>query len=295
MAPTEDYGVFGYRFQDSHIQSVYQLFAVGYENINDAAYDWDGMKRNDGPLYLFQYTLSGCGQMNRNEQSYTVPAGTAFLAEIPGNHRYCLPPSSPNWEFYFILFRQKHLAELWAELIRLLGPLPQLSIDSPAIRLLKHIYSEAWQGRIEDSYRASSLLYQFLMELSRSPSLKHKQPSGWPIKVQLTAEYIKQYYTSSTISLDDIAAASGGSKYHLTRTFAETTGMTPIAYMNKLRMERAVELLRKSELTIDEIARETGFANGSYFSKVFRKWVGFPPGEFRQAKELPSFDRFIFD
>lgn len=294
MAQTEDYGVYGYRFQDTAVQPVYQLFAVGYEKMTDPSYDWDGMKRIDGPLYLFQYTVSGCGNIDIGDQTCSVPAGTAFMVEIPGQHRYYLPSSSSEWEFYFILFRQRYLAELWAELIRTLSPLPELEAGSAPIRMLQLIYSEARLGRIQDSYRASSLVYQFIMELSRSVSAQRKERGGWPDKVKLAANHMELHYHLSE-SLDTIAAAAGSSKFHLTRTFTEATGMTPIAYLTKLRMERAVELLRKSTLTVDEIARAVGYTSGSYFSKVFRSWVGFPPGEFRQAKELPSIDRFIFD
>ncbi|ANY68127.1 hypothetical protein BBD42_17815 [Paenibacillus sp. BIHB 4019] len=305
MSSSEKYGVFGYRFQEPAVQPIYQLYATGYEKMDSLLYEWDGMKRTDGPLYLFQYTVSGCGQLELGDQRFSVPAGTAFMVEIPGKHRYFARDNGNGdngnddengtpWEFYFVLFRQQHLGELWSAMLDSLGPLPTFPMDSPVIRMLQLIYAEARHGRIEDVHQASSLVYQFMMELSRSRSAERRQRSSWPDKVQRAAAYMEQHYTRPE-SLDDIAAAAGSSKYHLTRTFAEATGMTLLAYMTRLRMEKATQLLRQSPLSVHEVALAVGYTSGSYFSKVFRSWTGFPPSEFREAQELPATWRFMFD
>lgn len=54
----QPYGVYGYRFQDPPQLPIYQLFATGYQEVTETDYYWDGMKRIDGPLYLFQYTVT---------------------------------------------------------------------------------------------------------------------------------------------------------------------------------------------------------------------------------------------
>ncbi|MFD1953582.1 helix-turn-helix domain-containing protein [Paenibacillus thailandensis] len=205
-----------------------------------------------------------------------------------------MPEDSDGWEFYFILFRQRHLEDLWREALRELGPLPRFEPGSPAIRLLQSVYAEARLGAIQDGYRASSLLYGFVMELMRSGFTHKHQKTSWPEAVRLAVSYIDEHYRELE-GLDDIAAASGSSKYHLSRMFKASTGLSPMAYAAKVRIEKAVQLLRSTELTVEEIAREVGYANGSYFSKAFRGRTGFPPSEFRDGKELPAFNRIIFD
>lgn len=294
MGQKEAYGIYGYRFQEPSAQPQYQLFAVGYSRETSPLYEWDGMKRIDGPLYLFQYTVSGCGRLELDGKEYDVPAGTAFLVEIPGKHRYFLPEGNESWEFYFVLFRQRHLGALWEELLRTIGPLPGFEPGCPVIRQLQTMYAEARLGAIQDGYRASALLYGFVMELLRSGSSLRQQEDSWPETVRLSVSYIETFYKELQ-SLDDIAEAAGCSKYHLSRQFKEATGYSPMDYTAKFRIEQAVELLGQTAMTIDEIAREVGYANGSYFSKVFRSRTGFPPSEFRDAKELPSFSRIVFD
>ncbi|MCL6456551.1 MAG: helix-turn-helix transcriptional regulator, partial [Gorillibacterium sp.] len=68
-----------------------------------------------------------------------------------------------------------------------------------------------------------------------------------------------------------------------------------IQYLTKLRIEQSIVLLRETDATIDQIARSIGFTNGSYFSKVFREWVGCPPGEFRVARVHLSFSQMFFN
>ena len=66
-------------------------------------------------------------------------------------------------------------------------------------------------------------------------------------------------------------------------------------YLTKVRMEKAVQLLRNTDLTIEEIAKQIGYSNSSYFIKVFREWIGFSPGEFRLGKDFAFLHEFRFD
>lgn len=290
----ENYGVYGFRFQDLPEQPLYQLFAVGYQDIRQEDYDWDGMKRIDGPLYLFQYTISGRGMIKLDGQHHEVPAGTSFMVEIPGKHRYYLPEDSTHWTFYFALFRQSQLQQLWRGIRRDLGPMPQFASRSLVIRRLETMYAEACIGAIKDGYYASSLVYSFFMELLRSSSSQRQDRSNWPEIVRRAVDYIEINYQILE-GVDDIAEAAGSSKYHLIRTFHQATSFSPMAYTSKLRIELAVKLLRSSSLTVEEIAREVGYTNGSYFSKVFRSWTGYSPSRFREGKELLPIDRIVFD
>jgi AraC family transcriptional regulator of arabinose operon len=294
MSGQQPYGVYGYRFQESGQQPLFQLFATGYQRIEHPDYDWDGMKRIDGPLYLLQYTISGCGRFRDGDTVRDIPAGTAFLAEIPGNHRYHLPEGSEHWTFYFILFRQRHLESLWREVTSLLGTTPSFSLTSPVVLSLQRLYVEAKANRIQTGYQASSLVYQLMMELLQAASAQRQEKDNWPLPVRQAASYMETAYPHLE-SLDEIASEVSLSKYHFTRMFTLATGISPMDYVTKLRIEKAVELLRYTSLPVHEIADQIGYASGSYFSKVFRSRVGFTPGEFRLAKGLPSIDRLSFD
>jgi len=290
----QPYGVYGYRFQDPPQLPIYQLFATGYQEVTETDYYWDGMKRIDGPLYLFQYTVSGFGQFRLGDETHDLYAGNAFLVEIPGDHHYCLPQSSDHWTFYFVLFRQQHMQALWSELLHTVGATPTFDSVSAVVRSLQNLYAEARSNRIQNSYQASSLIYRFMMELLQSSTLQQQEKTNWPLQIKQATAYMEAEFHRLQ-SLDDVAASAGLSKYYFTRMFTKTTGISPMDYVTKLRIEKAVQLLRSSSLTVEEIAHSVGYSSGSYFSKVFRSRVGFPPADFRLAKELPSIDRLQFD
>ncbi|MDY3979684.1 MAG: helix-turn-helix transcriptional regulator [Tidjanibacter sp.] len=57
--------------------------------------------------------------------------------------------------------------------------------------------------------------------------------------------------------------------------------ITPVNYINNMRMQRAIELLQSSSKSISEIALEVGFSDHAYFSQVFKESTGFTPSEYR--------------
>lgn len=295
MKPNLPYKTFGFRFGEKLQQSgLYQLFALGCDRVTYPSYDWDGLKRIDGPLYLFQYTLSGSGKLELDNETFQIGPGSGFLVDIPSRHRYYLPAESPAWEFIFILFRPSHLEMHWKDAVRQLGRIPLLPADSSPIRLLQDMIAAAHAGRINDGYTASSYVYQFMMELLRAANGKGLELKAWPSAVQLVAEAIRSNY-ANWHSLDDMTEVAGLSKYHLVRTFKRHTGLSPIEYLTKVRMERSVELLRNTSMSLEEIARELGYSGSSYFIKVFRKWVGFTPGEYRAGQGLLAAQDLKFD
>lgn len=93
--------------------------------------------------------------------------------------------------------------------------------------------------------------------------------------------YINSNYTSE-LSVDEIAAAAGSSKYHFLRRFKRYTGYTVTEYVNMLRCEYARRLLVGTDAPVGEIARACGFENMSYFSRTFKMYVGKTPSATRK-------------
>ncbi|SEU28050.1 GyrI-like domain-containing protein [Paenibacillus sp. NFR01] len=85
------------------------------------------------------------------------------------------------------------------------------------------------------------------------------------------------------LSLDQLAAVANFSKYHFSRIFAAMTGMAPVAFLNRERLQRAVSLLAESDGTILEIAGQCGFDSVSAFNALFRKHYGLTPSEVRKS------------
>lgn len=93
--------------------------------------------------------------------------------------------------------------------------------------------------------------------------------------------YIRQNY-GSRLSLASIAAAGSVGQSKCCRLFSRYLGQTPGLYLTHYRLSQSMELLQNTDKTITQIAHETGFGSGSYFSETFRKWMGKSPTSCRK-------------
>ncbi|WP_058302987.1 helix-turn-helix domain-containing protein [Gorillibacterium timonense] len=294
MATDMPSGTFGFRFTSSDRLALCNLFAVGRDRVQDPAYRWDGETRTDGPLLLFQYTLDGEGVFENESGIYRIGPGQAIMAQIPGPHRYYFPEDGTHWSFLFLLMRPDLIQPNWEDSLRRLGEAPFLPHTSCPIRLLQHIWDEAHGARIIEPYTASSYVYQFVSELCRYASAPQGNNRLWPEKIRLAVEYIESHY-SRMISLDQLSERLGLSKYHLLRVFTETVGVSPNHYLNRVRIEAAMRLLRETDWSVERIAEQVGYSGGSYFIKVFRNLTGLTPGNFRSGEGTLTYSRLFFD
>lgn len=85
---------------------------------------------------------------------------------------------------------------------------------------------------------------------------------------------------SSRLSLTDVSEQCGMSCTYLNGKFKGETGYTFNDYLNRYRMQRAVELLKEGKFRVYEIAEQVGFSDYKYFIKVFRKYMGCSPARF---------------
>ncbi|WP_429308939.1 helix-turn-helix domain-containing protein [Paenibacillus mucilaginosus] len=94
--------------------------------------------------------------------------------------------------------------------------------------------------------------------------------------------YMEDQYLNS-ISLEEIAAESNISVRHLNRIFRSYYQTTPFAYLQRLRLEHACMMLKKTGLPITEISHESGFNDSNYFTRQFTKVYGQSPKAYRQS------------
>jgi two-component system, response regulator YesN len=80
-----------------------------------------------------------------------------------------------------------------------------------------------------------------------------------------------------------VAELAGLSPSHFSRVFRKEMGETFVSYVNRMRCERATELLRSTQLPIQDVAHRCGFSDHSYFTKVYRTVTGAPPSAHRDT------------
>ena len=132
--------------------------------------------------------------------------------------------------------------------------------------------------------RADSLpgLYRAVEERF-APFEKTVMKQAYSPPVQDAVEYIRRHYCEK-ISLGTVAAAVNFSPEYFSRMFTRETGMNFTAFLNNLRLRKAMELLEHTDKKVYEIAEEVGYSSLSYFSTTFKKSFGQTPAEYQALK-----------
>ena len=82
------------------------------------------------------------------------------------------------------------------------------------------------------------------------------------------------------ISLDQMAAVAGMGRFHFSRMFKAAVGLTPMAFVERARIERAKTLIGEGRHSLAEIGLKVGFKDKSHFTRRFRRHTGLSPKEF---------------
>ncbi len=110
------------------------------------------------------------------------------------------------------------------------------------------------------------------------PTGERLPDSEW---VALITEYIEKNYMEK-LTLETLADMSHGSPYHMHRTFKKVKGITPIEFIQQIRINQAEKYLLHSDRTIADIAMSVGMPNTPYFITLFKKKTGHTPKEYRK-------------
>ncbi len=118
------------------------------------------------------------------------------------------------------------------------------------------------------------------LKMEWESSIKDKSPKLKEL-IQIAVKYIHNNFERD-ISLADIAKFVFLSPSYFARAFKEETGVSPINYLLKVRVERAKELIVESNLKISDIALSVGFSNQQRFNEIFKKYTGMTPTQYKK-------------
>ena len=128
-------------------------------------------------------------------------------------------------------------------------------------------------------FAATSVLYKIIYELGvteSSSGLAEYQ------KIRAAADYLHAHYTSPDLDVKSLCKMAYVSDTYFRKLFEKAYGQNPRKYLVGLRVDHAKALLAESNLTVEQVAYESGFSDVKYFSTAFLKYVGKSPSVFRK-------------
>ena len=133
-----------------------------------------------------------------------------------------------------------------------------------------------------------------LIELSRYHRVTHGMIDPAPSEIVITSldekliekaiKYVEDNMSRTELSVEELSRELGMSRVHLYKKLLQITGKTPIEFIRVIRLKRAAQLLRESQLHVSEVAFEVGFNNPKYFSRYFKDEFGVLPSVYQEKE-----------
>lgn len=124
---------------------------------------------------------------------------------------------------------------------------------------------------------------QLLREINGSNNIFRDKALRDQQSVTRAIDYMQSYY-NDPISIEDICQIVHLSPHYFIRLFKQHTGQTPYQYLMAIRVQRAQEMLEKSNYSMGEVAALCGFVNAGHFATLFKRYTGVAPSEYRRHK-----------
>ncbi|WEZ85772.1 AraC family transcriptional regulator (plasmid) [Rhizobium sp. 32-5/1] len=252
--------------------------STGYEIRTDASYDWDGRKRGQTPFTVLQHTIAGAGNLRYENRNYRVRAGETLLVLVPHNHRYWLEQHG-RWEFFWISMNGEEALRIHKAILAAAGPI--LNLKPQTIERLADCSYRLISGGADAPGSASAIAYEAAMVLYDDVFGSHPAFSHEYRTMQHVIDYIAANL-EKPLPVETLADVSGLSRAHFSRVFTANEGMPPAEFVLRKRLQRATKLLTQAaDLSVKEVSLMSGFEDPNYFAKVFRRYFGASPTEFR--------------
>lgn len=166
------------------------------------------------------------------------------------------------------------------------APVFLFSEENRLIKIVNNVRIMRVVQRIVNELKTKSLHYQYLVIMYYAELLiliyRYMDETYLPIctndSLKKAIAYIRLNYHSD-INIKSVAGHTEISERYLRSLFAQHLNLSPLDYLNQIRINKAVELLRNTEMSIKEVCFQCGFQSPQYFSRIFKQQMGVSPRE----------------
>ncbi|WP_139992218.1 AraC family transcriptional regulator [Paenibacillus paridis] len=238
----------------------------------------------DKACFTLLIMTNGRGMIRMKEEQLAFIQGKCYLLH-PGMEAQ-IEPDGYGCSYYLLEFRlQVGLAPAAATII----PDRTVLACTPFARVLELLEDLlAYSHPVEELQlfyryvRFQELLLLILSQnhesaaIGNSPELLDRQG------ITLSIKHIHEHYRDA-LTVGELAAIASTDRWKYTRLFKDATGLVPLQYLNRIRIEQAKKWLAGSEDNLSAVAQYTGYTNEYYFNRRFKQFVGITPGQYRSS------------
>lgn len=237
----------------------------------------DGYKtsRENFHNYLLMYIRKGQGSLWYGGKSFRLSAGDMVFIDCDSRHSY---ETDSAWETVWVHFNGLGAQQYYEVISEKLGNVIAVG-DGLISQLMMRVFNSYDSGKQMNEAVMSSVLQRILAHIYEiTAGTKKERGILYDI-----LQYIDTHYRED-ISVDLLCAQAHLSRFYFCRLFKKELGYSPYEYLTIVRLGKAKQLLRDTDMSVKEIAFDTGFHSEANFIRTFKAYTEMTPGQFRRIK-----------
>jgi AraC family transcriptional regulator of arabinose operon len=231
--------------------------------------------------YLFRLQTEGNCEVTINSSRILIEKGDLLLIK-PGDHYELRIEDNQHSGDYYIFCKGSWLDEWWNRSEK--PAISRIEIDERLLALWRHIIIEERRPHSEQNKELTSYLLQALcLFLERAVHETARSNSHRPYVVTKMMRFIEEHAMTG-FKIEEVAQDAGLSVSRAVHLFKSTVGKTMIEYAQEIRLSSAINQMKYTLMSLEQIAENCGFSGYPYFHKVFKKNYGVSPGAYRKQE-----------
>ncbi|GGA01259.1 hypothetical protein GCM10008018_54510 [Paenibacillus marchantiophytorum] len=241
------------------------------------------------------YTIKGRARLLLDGYEHHVESG--YVSHAGKGTVLTITDVTDHLDYYIIMYKASLPLPCSQDHLQLLARTAPFEIQygyavshaAPLLVFLSRMKREWDQTEAMAKLQVKSLFYQFICELmGQLQHLRLEQASPEDIVLQ-AVRYMDEHY-SEPITADTLAALLNCSSRTMQRMFNKRLALGPIDYLMQIRIDKAKELLCRTNAGLKNIAEAVGYVDSYYFSRLFKRYTGVSPSTYRESMHQASGD-----
>lgn len=229
--------------------------------------------------YLIHFVISGTCQIHINNTTYTANSGDYFI--IPPNKLVSYNSDSNPLSYYWFGFGGKEAEKFYKEILNKQVIIKAIHKEE-TVQLVKDCLAEM-KKPFANQFKLRGNLYH-LLSLFEQPTLNGANAEKkTDLLIEQALSYIHHNYMSNNgLTVHEIADYLGIERTSFSKIFKRKVGLTAIEYISRCQLDKALELIRTTNLPFIEISSVCGICDQYYFTKLIKNHTSLTPSQYRK-------------
>lgn len=269
--------------EPSSIPPFWSVWSYGHDiRPSNEQYHWVNQNRGPHHCVSIQYNIRGSSVYVERGQKLIVKPQQAFIFSYMEDSSYYLQPGRDEiYECIWLNLSGAGLREHWHYLRQQFGSILTINPKSTTMRTFHQIFDMAAPKQHTDPYDMATAIHRLVMQIADDMRARWQKTES---PVDQAIDQLLQHPTG-TWSLKSVAARFDVSREHLTRRFVDKIGISPGQYLIQQKLQRALILLKETNLPITQVAEQSGFGTSHTLIRQMQTTHGMTPTQYRQSQQ----------